>query len=142
MQDELDSTLPGAIEAAQRVPDLSVLLVCWNNRDYLEPCLRTLYEAGLQSRLEIVVVDNGSSDGSQEMLRREFPEVKLIQNSENLGLGKASNQGIQATNGRYALLLNNDTSIPDCFLDRMVQFMDSTPRAGAVDIVTTCVDCT
>jgi N-acetylglucosaminyl-diphospho-decaprenol L-rhamnosyltransferase len=112
--------------------DLSVVLVCWNNKDYLEPCLYSLYEGGLRSHFDIVVVDNGSTDGSQAMLREKFPDVQLIQNDHNVGLGRASNQGIEATNGRHILLLNNDTLVNGPSLDAMVEFLDSHPEAGAV----------
>lgn len=112
--------------------DLSIILVCWNNRDYLKPCLRSLYEGDLCSRFDVVVVDNGSTDGSQEMLRQEFPEVRIIQNDHNVGLAKACNQGIEATTGRYPLLLNNDTLVNGPSLDAMVAYMDANPDAGAV----------
>jgi len=119
-------------EESKKIPDFSAVLVCWNNREYLEPCLKSLYDVGLQSSFDVVVVDNGSTDGSQAMLHDKFPGVKLIQNQTNLGLGKASNQGIEASRGRYILLLNNDTLITDHSLDRLVNFMDAKPDAGAV----------
>lgn len=112
--------------------DMSVVLVCWNNKDYLGPCLRSLYDGGLQSKFDVVVVDNGSTDGSQEMLREKFPQVMLIQNDRNLGLGKASNQGIEATQGKFVLLLNNDTIVNGQSLDEMVEFLETHPEAGAV----------
>jgi GT2 family glycosyltransferase len=114
------------------VPDLSIVLVCWNNKDYLEPCLESLYEAGLRSSFDVVVVDNGSVDGSQAMLRAKFPQVQLIQNDHNAGLGRASNQGIEATEGRHVLLLNNDTLVNGPSLDAMVEFLDTHSEAGAV----------
>ncbi|MEW6402221.1 MAG: glycosyltransferase family 2 protein, partial [Chloroflexota bacterium] len=77
------------------------------------------------------VVDNGSKDGSQQMLAEKYPQVKLIQNEGNVGLGKASNQGIEATNGRYVLLLNNDTLVNGPALDILVQFLDAHPEGGA-----------
>jgi GT2 family glycosyltransferase len=126
----LDPVLPA--QASEPVPDLSIVLVCWNNRDYLEPCLRSLYDSGLRSTFDVVAVDNGSTDGSQEMLRRKFPEVKIIQNDHNVGLGKASNQGIEATQGRYVLLLNNDTIVNGPSFDAMVDFIHDHPEAGAV----------
>jgi hypothetical protein len=113
-------------------PDMSVILVCWNNIDYLEPCLDSLYGSGLRYRFDVVVVDNGSTDGSQDMLREKFPQVQIIQNDHNVGLGKASNQGIEATSGRYVLLLNNDTIVNGPSLDNMVKFLDINPSAGAV----------
>jgi GT2 family glycosyltransferase len=79
------------------IPDLSIVLVCWNNKKYLEPCLESLYKDDLKYTFDVIVVDNGSVDGSQEMLRDKFPQVKIIQNDHNVGLGRASNQGIEAT---------------------------------------------
>lgn len=116
----------------QPVPDLSIILVCWNNKSYLGPCLHSLYDGKLCSRFDVVVVDNGSTDGSQAMLREQFPEVQIIQNDHNVGLSCACNQGIQATQGRYALLLNNDTLVNGASLDAMVAFMDEHADAGAV----------
>lgn len=125
--------IPGTTSATHvqtMVPDMSIVLVCWNNKKYLEPCLESLYNGGLRSTFDVIVVDNGSTDGSQEMLRAKFPQVQLIQNSQNVGLGKASNQGIEATHGRYVLLLNNDTIVNGPSLDVLVEFLDDHPSAG------------
>ena len=113
------------------VVDMSIVLVCWNNKAYLDPCLKSLYEGGLKSSFDVVVVDNGSTDGSQQMLAEKYPQVKLIQNAGNVGLGKASNQGIEATNGRHVLLLNNDTLVNAPALDVLVEYLDAHPEAGA-----------
>jgi GT2 family glycosyltransferase len=121
-----------SIQQIEIVPDISIVLVCWNNKDYLEPCLDSLYEGVMKSSFDVVVVDNGSIDGSQDMLREKFPEVKIIQNDHNVGLGRASNQGIEATRGRFVLLLNNDTIVNGPSLDGMVEFLDKTPDAAAV----------
>lgn len=115
-----------------QVVDMSIVLVCWNNKSYLDPCLKSLYEGGLKSSFDVVVVDNGSTDGSQQMLAEKYPDVKLIQNEGNVGLGKASNQGIEATNSRYVLLLNNDTLVNGPSLDMLVEFLDANSGAGAV----------
>jgi GT2 family glycosyltransferase len=123
------SITTGASDA--KVTDLSIVLVCWNNKVYLEPCLRSLYGGRLRSTFDVVVTDNGSMDGSLEMLCEEYPQVRVVRNDHNVGLGKASNQGIQATRGRYVLLLNNDTIVNGPSLDAMVDFLDRTPRAGA-----------
>ena len=111
---------------------LSIVLVCWNNKAYLDPCLKSLYDTGMRHSFDIVVVDNGSTDGSQQMLAEKYPEVKLIQNDSNLGLGKASNQGIEATQGRYILLLNNDTIVNGAAFDAMVDFLEQHSKVGAV----------
>ena len=118
--------------SAEQVVDVSIVLVCWNNKAYLDPCLKSLYEGGLKSSFDVIVVDNGSTDGSQQMLAEKYPDVKLIQNTGNVGLGKASNQGIETTNGRHVLLLNNDTLVNGPALDMLVGFLDTHPEAGAV----------
>jgi N-acetylglucosaminyl-diphospho-decaprenol L-rhamnosyltransferase len=113
-------------------PTLSIILVCWNNKAYLDPCLKSLYDSGMKNTFDVVVVDNGSTDGSQQMLEEKYREIKIIQNTGNVGLGKASNQGIEATNGKYVLLLNNDTIVNGSSFDEMVDFLDQNPKAGAV----------
>jgi GT2 family glycosyltransferase len=113
-------------------PALSIVLVCWNNKEYLDPCLKSLYDTGMRNSFDVVVVDNGSTDGSQQMLAEKYPQVKIIQNEGNLGLGKASNQGIEATQGRHVLLLNNDTIVNGAAFDAMVDFLEQNPRVGAV----------
>lgn len=117
--------------SGEQVVDMSIVLVCWNNKAYLDPCLKSLYEGGLKSSFDVVVVDNGSTDGSQQMLAEKYPQVKVIQNAGNVGLGKASNQGIEETNGRHVLLLNNDTLVNAPALDVLVEYLDAHPRAGA-----------
>ena len=114
------------------VPDLSIVLVCWNNKAYLEPCLHSLYDNSPLCSFDVIVVDNGSTDGSQAMLREKFPDVQILENGRNVGLGRASNQGIEATQGRYILLLNNDTLVNGASLDAMVNFLDTHSEAAAV----------
>ena len=114
-----------------KVTELSIVLVGWNNKDYLEPCLDSLFQAELKSQFDVIVVDNGSTDGSQEMLADRFPQVRLIQNNHNVGLARACNQGIIATQGRYILLLNNDTLVDGKSLDGLVELLDNTSDAGA-----------
>lgn len=110
----------------------AVVLVCWNNKAYLGPCLDSLFGTGMRNSVEVVVVDNGSTDGSQDMLRRDYPTVKIVQNAGNVGLGKATNQGIQCTTAPYILLLNNDTIVNGPSLDMMIDLMAKTPDAGGV----------
>jgi GT2 family glycosyltransferase len=86
----------------------------------------------LKSSFDAVVVDNGSTDGSQEMLREKYPQVMIIQNQKNEGLGRASNQGIEATKGKYVLLLNNDTLVNGPSFDLMVDFLENNQKVGAV----------
>jgi hypothetical protein len=113
-------------------PACAVVLVCWNNRPDLEACLTSLFGARMRHPLEVVVVDNGSTDGSQDMLRARFPEVRIVQNASNVGLARACNQGVEATKSPFVLLLNNDTIVNGPSLDALVDLMAVTPDAGAV----------
>lgn len=118
--------------STKTVTDLSIVLVCWNNKAYLEPCLTSLYQKAMRSSFDVVVVDNGSTDGSQAMLREKYPNIIIVQNDHNVGLGKASNQGVEATTGRHILLLNNDTVVNGSSIDAMVEYLDNHPDVGAV----------
>ena len=80
---------------------------------------------------EIVVIDNASDDDSADMVERDFPEVQLIRNAENVGFARANNQGLAISTGRYMLLLNSDTVVPAGALAQLVVFMDAHPEAGA-----------
>lgn len=122
----------GATPSSAPTRDVSIIMVSWNDKEYLKPCLDSVYRGGLRHSAEVIVVDNGSVDGSQAMLREQFPEVRLIQNEANVGLSRASNQGIAASRGRYLLLLNNDTLVDERSLDKMVDFLDAHPDAAAV----------
>ena len=113
---------------------LSVIVVNWNVRDLLRECLRSLFE---QMRLaseawEVIVVDNHSSDGSAEMVRREFPSAVLLVNDENVGFGRANNQAFRLCRGRYVLLLNPDTLVLEHAVDRLVETMDGEGELGAL----------
>ena len=114
-------------------PDVTAVVVSWNTRDLLADCLRSLRAHAPAGRtLEVIVVDNGSRDGTGEMVRRGWPEARLIANPENLGYTRANNQAIRASRGRYLLLINADARLtPDC-LRRLLQRIDADPRAGAV----------
>lgn len=110
--------------------DLSVVIVNWNTREFLSRCLRSVYDTTLDLDFEVIVVDNGSTDGSQEMVRRDFPGVSLIVNTENKGFAKANNQAIGRSRGRYVLLLNSDAFVRENAIEHTVAFMDGHPEAG------------
>lgn len=116
--------------AAVATPDLSVIIVNWNTRALLGDCLRS-FESAAGPVLEIFVVDNGSTDGSLEMVEREHPHVRRIANAENVGFARANNQALALATGRYALLLNSDTRVAPGALACLTRFMDEHPRAGA-----------
>ncbi|MFA4967662.1 MAG: glycosyltransferase family 2 protein [Candidatus Margulisiibacteriota bacterium] len=111
--------------------DLSIIIVNLNNSKILKECLDSVYKTTKKYKFEIMVVDNGSIDGSQSMIKELFPQVKLIENNKNLGFAKANNQGLKIANGRYSLLLNNDTIVKEGAFDRMIEFMDNNLKAGA-----------
>ncbi len=113
-------------------PLLSILIVNWNTRELLAQCLRSIYATADDLALEVVVVDNASSDGSVAMIRQHFPQVRLIANDANLGFARANNQAIAVSQGRYLLLLNSDTEVKPGALQALVAFMDAHPEAGAV----------
>jgi len=110
---------------------LSVVILSWNVRDLLLQCLRTIPVAVGSLPTETIVVDNASSDGSSDMVQREFPGVRLITNANNVGFTRANNQGIAASGGRYVLLLNSDTRLPPGALASLVQFMEQHSTVGA-----------
>ena len=112
--------------------DLSIIIVNWNTRDLLKACLRSVYAETRGLTFEVFVVDNASTDGSPEMVRTEFPQVRLIQNNVNVGFAKANNQAIALSKGRYILLLNPDTLLRDNAFSRMVHFLRSHPDIGAL----------
>jgi GT2 family glycosyltransferase len=119
------------------VVDLTIIIVSWNVRDLLRRCLGSL-EGGpsqppnLESRLQVIVVDNASADGSVEMVRSEYPHVRLVVNDENRGFTAANNQGLALGEGRYLLLLNPDTEVVGDALATMVRHMDAHPEVGVV----------
>jgi len=110
--------------------DLSVIIVSWNAREHLLNCLRSLGRGISEYSLEVIVVDNASSDGSAEAVQNEFSAVRLIRNETNLGFARANNIGIRQSSGRYICLMNSDIIVlPHC-LDRLIAFLDQNPRVG------------
>lgn len=114
--------------------DLSVVIVNYNVKYFLEQCLRSVYKSGAELEMEVFVVDNNSVDGSVEMVRKKFPRVILIANAENLGFSRANNQAIKKARGTYVLLLNPDTVLEDESLPRVFSFMEQHPDAGALGV--------
>ncbi len=112
--------------------DLSVIIVNYNVKYFLEQCLLSVRKAAQDMAVEVWVVDNRSTDGSVEMVREKFPEVKLIANTENVGFGKANNQALALSSGKYVLFLNPDMVLPeDCFR-QCIDYMEKHPDVGAL----------
>ena len=114
-------------------PDLSVVIVSWNVRDLLVRCIQALHDEAVRDglRVQIIVVDNNSTDGSAQAVRC-FPSVELIQTGRNLGYGRANNIGLRAARGRHLLVLNPDTVPHPGSLKALVEFAQRHPRAGIV----------
>lgn len=113
---------------------LSVVIVNYNVVHFLEQCLKSVFKAMEGISGEVFVVDNFSVDGSVEMVREKFPQVKLIANRENTGFSKANNQAIKASSGEYVLLLNPDTVVEEDTFSTCIAFMDAHPDAGACGV--------
>jgi len=105
--------------------DVSVVIVNWNAKKYLVDCLDSLDKGQ-----EVIVVDNGSADGSPETVEKEYPHVKLIRNNENLGFAKANNIGIRASTGRYICLINSDVIVQVGCIEKLIKFMDKNLSVG------------
>jgi GT2 family glycosyltransferase len=110
--------------------DLCIIIVSWNTKTYLLHCVESIFQKREGVPWGVVVVDNGSRDGSGTAVKKIFPAVHLIENDRNLGFSKAANQGLKMLSGRYALLLNPDTEVKDGAIEQLVSFMDGHPEAG------------
>jgi GT2 family glycosyltransferase len=113
---------------------LSIIIINYNVRYFLEQCLHTVLNAVTGLEAEIIVVDNHSTDGSMEWLPALFPQVQFIQNKENLGFAKANNQALAVSSGNYVLFLNPDTLVPENALRRCLSYMQEHPKAGSLGV--------
>ena len=117
-------------------PDISVCMVALNVRDFIRDCLHSLHQASSSLSIEVIIVDNHSTDGTLEILRSEFLSetsslpVRLVENSQNEGFVRPTNQGMRLAAGRYLLWLNPDTIIHPGALDQLVDFMENHPDVG------------
>ncbi|MDH6355024.1 GT2 family glycosyltransferase [Dysgonomonas sp. PH5-45] len=116
------------------MPKLSVIIVNYNVKYFLEQCLLSVFESKTDFRMEVFVVDNNSTDGSIEYLKPKFPNVTFIENKDNPGFAKANNQAIRLSKGQYILLLNPDTVVGEDVFANVCRFMDSHPLSGGVGV--------
>ena len=114
---------------------LSVVIVSYNVRSYLEQCLQSVQKALEGIEGEVFVVDNRSDDDSVEVVKTRYPWVRLIANDENMGFAKANNIAIRQAGGEYVLLLNPDTVVEEDTLRQVLAFMDSHPKAGGAGVM-------
>ncbi len=113
---------------------LSIIIVNYNVKFFLEQCLQSIISSKTRFKFEIICVDNNSVDGSIRMLEEKFPEVILINNSNNVGFAKACNQGIKIAKSEYILILNPDTLLEEDTLKKALAFMDANPIAGGLAV--------
>jgi GT2 family glycosyltransferase len=116
----------------EQIPEISIVIVNWNTADLLKNCIQSIIENTQQGTYEIIVIDNGSRDGSVGMVKQLFPAVILLQNKENIGFVKANNQGFAQCKGRYVLLLNSDTVILDRAIEKIINYFKTDAQIGVV----------
>lgn len=114
--------------------DLSIVIVNYNVKEFLSQCLDSIYQSKTDYSFEVIVVDNQSSDSGEAEILRQFPQVRWINNSENLGFGKANNVGFQAAKGTYTLILNPDTVLRSDTLEKSINYLKSHPEVGGLGI--------
>src|SRR5208283_3241541 len=112
--------------------DISIIIVSWNAKEILLECMKSLIDETDKLHVEIIVVDNASTDGSPEAIKESFPQVYLIQNKENLGFAKANNIGIRHSSGRYICLMNSDVKVLKGCFNKLLDFLDQHPTVGMV----------
>ncbi len=113
---------------------LSIIIVNYNVKYFLEQCLCSVEKAIKNLKAEVFIIDNNSVDGSCSMLKKKFPHFYLIENKENTGFSRANNQGISISKGEYILLLNPDTVVEEDTFEKIINFMDKTPDAGGLGV--------
>ena len=114
------------------VLDLSVIVVTWNVKDLVLTCIQCVFERKGELEVEVILVDNGSSDGTLQAVRDSFPLVRIVQNDENLGFPRANNLALLEARGRHVLFLNPDTEVGDGTLEACVRVLDTDASLGAV----------
>jgi O-antigen biosynthesis protein len=110
--------------------DLSIIIVNYNVKEFLQNLIDSIKKASLNLTKEIIIIDNASDDGSVEFIKDKFPEVKLISNQQNLGFGKANNIGLKLASGKYFLLINPDTLVAEDTFEKMISFFESNSEVG------------
>ena len=112
--------------------DLSVIIVNYNTKELLQKCLESVFASKTGFKFEVLVSDNGSKDGSVEMIRQNFPQVKLIENNANLGFSKGNNVAIRQALGKYVLLLNSDTQVRADAFDESIKYLELHLEIGCL----------
>ncbi len=114
--------------------DISVILVSYNTKEMTKKALNDLFASVGDIKMEVLIIDNASKDGSAEMLLREYPQIKLIENTQNVGFGRANNQALPLLSGQYVLLLNTDAFVQTDTLYKTMQYMEAHPTCGMLGV--------
>ena len=138
---DASATLHSEVEIAQsnastplttHKPTISIIIVVWNAKKYMFECLESLKQNLGDLSAEVIIVDNASTDGSPELVEQQFPEFKLIRNTDNLGFSKANNIGIIRSSGDYICLVNSDVKFTDDCLSPMLQYLEDNPGIAMI----------
>lgn len=111
---------------------LSIILVNWNTKDLTRDAIISIFDQTKNIEFEVIVIDNNSSDNSVEMIKKEFPQIILIENKENRGFGRANNQGLAIARGEYIMFLNTDVKVLDGAINILVDYLDMSPSVMMV----------
>ena len=122
-----------SLHSSDAVADLGIVVVSTNEAHWLEQCLSTTFARAGGASLDVVVVDNESTDGTREFVESNFPEARVV-SSENRGFAYANNRGLEQTDARYVLLLNPDTEVLDGTFGELVEMLDERPQVGLVGV--------
>ena len=114
--------------------DLSINICTYNNRDFLRTCLTSIYREIKDITFEVIVVDNGSKDGTVDLIESDFTDVEVIKNNTNHGVAKARNQAIKHSIGRYVLLLDADTELISGNIAKVIKYLDASPKVGLLGV--------
>ncbi len=115
-----------------QTPEISLVILNWNNKDLLRKCLQTIEQHKPSVEMEIIMVDNASEDGSQNMVEQEFPHVQLMKNEDNIGYAAGNNVGINAATGKYTFLLNEDIELTNNIIQTLYTYLEEHPEVGGV----------
>lgn len=114
----------------KEIKDLTISIVSYNSLSFLRECLNSILSSPPVVEYEIIVVDNASGDGTDEFVKRNYPEIILISNNRNIGFAAANNRAIEKSRSKYVLLINSDCMVYKKSLDNLVEFMEKNPEVG------------
>lgn len=110
---------------------VSIVIISWNDRKFILDCLESVYAQTRSLAFEVIIADNGSTDGSRELVRERFPKARIVENKANIGFGPGNNAGFAIAQGEYVLILNPDTIVHDRAIEKLVAYADAHREAGA-----------